>query len=144
LTDGHDGTDDRCVPPRYFTVEEANAALEHVRPLAEEMVKHRRALAAAGARWNDLAGKIAGNGGGLDRGELAGLQDAIEREQGEVARCARAIQAHGAQVKDFDTGLLDFPAQRDGEDVLLCWQLGEDRIGYWHGADDGFAGRQPL
>jgi hypothetical protein len=144
LTDGHDGTDDRCVPGRYFTVEEANAALEHVRPLAEEMVRHQRALAAAGARWNDLAAKIAGNGGGLDRGELAGLQDAIEREQGEVARCVRAIQVHGAEVKDFDTGLLDFPAQRDGQEVLLCWRLGEDRIEYWHGLEDGFAGRQPL
>jgi hypothetical protein len=133
-----------AVPGRYFTVEEANAALEQVRPLAESMVEHRRALAAAGARWNELAGKIAGNGGGLDRGELAGLQEAIEREQGEVAKCVRAIQQHGAEVKDYDTGLLDFPALRDGEDVLLCWQLGEERIEFWHGLEDGFAGRQPL
>jgi hypothetical protein len=133
-----------AVPGRHFTVEEANAALEQVRPLAESMVAHRRKLAAAGARWNELAGKIAGNGGGLDRGELAGLQETIEREQGEVARCVRAIQSHGAEVKDFDTGLLDFPALREGEEVLLCWQLGEERIEFWHGRDDGFAGRQPL
>ena len=65
------------VPGPYFTVDEANAALEHVRPLAESMVAHRKALAAAGERWNELAGKIAGNGGGLDRGELAGLQEKI-------------------------------------------------------------------
>jgi hypothetical protein len=132
------------VPGPYFTVDEANAALEHVRPLAESMVEHRRALAAVGSRWNELAGKIAGNGGGLDRGELAGLQQEIEREQGEVARCVRAIQAHGAQVKDVDTGLLDFAAQRDGIEIELCWQLGEERIEYWHGVDEGFAGRKPL
>ena len=133
-----------AVPGPYFTVEEANAALEQVRPLAESMVAHRNALAAAGVRWNELAGQIAGNGGGLDRGELASLQETIEREQGEVARCVRAIQSHGAQVKDVDTGLLDFPSRRDDTDIELCWQVGEDRIEYWHGVDEGFAGRKPL
>lgn len=133
-----------AVPGPYFTVDEANAALEHVRPLAESMVAHRKALAGAGARWNELAGKIAGNGGGLERSELAGLQGEIEREQGEVARCIRAIQAHGAQVKDIDTGLLDFAAQRDGMEIELCWQVGEERIEYWHGVDEGFAGRKPI
>ena len=133
-----------AVPGPYFTVDEANAALEHVRPLAESMVAHRQALAGAGERWNELAGKIAGNGGGLDRGELAGLQEKIEREQGEVARCIRAIQSHGGQVKDVDTGLLDFPSHRDGVEIELCWQVGEERIEYWHGVEEGFAGRKPL
>jgi hypothetical protein len=54
------------------------------------------------------------------------------------------IGEHGAEVKDLDEGLIDFPALRRGETVLLCWQLGEDRIGYWHTVEDGFAGRQPL
>jgi hypothetical protein len=133
-----------AVPGPYFTVDEANAALEQVRPLAESMVAHRKALAAVGERWNELAGMIAGNGGGLDRGELAGLQEKIEREQGEVARCIRAIQSHGAQVKDVDTGLLDFASQRDGAEIELCWQVGEERIEYWHGVEEGFAGRKPL
>jgi len=133
-----------AVPGPYFTVDEANAVLEQVRPLAESMVAHRKALAAVGERWNELAGKIAGNGGGLDRGELAGLQEKIEREQGEVARCIRAIQSHGAQVKDVDTGLLDFASQRDGMEIELCWQVGEERIEYWHGVAEGFAGRKPL
>ena len=133
-----------AVPGPYFTVDEANAVLEQVRPLAESMVAHRKALAAVGERWNELAGKIAGNGGGLDRGELAGLQEKIEREQGEVARCIRAIQSHGAQVKDVDTGLLDFASQRDGMEIELCWQVGEERIEYWHSVAEGFAGRKPL
>ena len=61
-----------------------------------------------------------------------------------MARCIRAIQSHGAQVKDVDTGLLDFLSERDGMEIELCWQLGEERIEYWHGLEDGFAGRQPL
>ena len=50
----------------------------------------------------------------------------------------------GIQVKDVDRGLIDFPAVIDGQDALLCWQLGEPRIAYWHTPEDGFAGRRPL
>ena len=52
------------------------------------------------------------------------------------------IVEHGAQVKDIDEGLIDFPALRGGETVLLCWKLGEDEIRYWHTVEDGFAGRR--
>jgi hypothetical protein len=47
-------------------------------------------------------------------------------------------------VKDPRIALLDFPALREGEPVLLCWRLGEDEIGWWHGLDEGYAGRKPL
>jgi hypothetical protein len=58
-----------------------------------------------------------------------------------VARLERL----GVIVKDADRGLVDFPALREsGEEVLLCWQVGEDEIGYWHGLEEGFAGRKPL
>jgi hypothetical protein len=54
------------------------------------------------------------------------------------------IDAIGVQVKDLDTGLLDFPTRVDGELVLLCWRRGETRIEYWHTVEAGFRGRQPL
>ena len=54
------------------------------------------------------------------------------------------IVEHGAEVKDLDEGLIDFPALRGGETVLLCWKLGEGEIEYWHRVEDGFAGRRPL
>ncbi len=129
---------------RYFSVDEANGALARVRPLVEELVEHRGRLRELGARWNELASRIAGNGGGLERTELSELGDAIDREREAVERVGNAIAAHGAQVKDLDIGLVDFPALRDGEEVLLCWQLGEDEIGFWHTVEDGFAGRRPL
>jgi hypothetical protein len=47
-------------------------------------------------------------------------------------------------VKDLDAGLVDFPSVRDGEDVLLCWQLGEDVVAFWHRYEDGYAGRRPI
>ena len=54
------------------------------------------------------------------------------------------IDAIGVQVKDLNTGLLDFPCKIDGEIVLLCWKLGEKEITHWHTVESGFSGRQPL
>ena len=129
---------------RHFTVEEANELLAEVRPLAEEMVRRRRALAAAWQRRGELAAAIEGNGGGVRPQELAELEASIGTESEELARCLDAIHELGAVVKDIDRGLVDFPALRDGEDVLLCWQLGENEIRYWHGTEEGFAGRKEL
>ena len=57
---------------------------------------------------------------------------------------AERLERLGVLVKDLDRGLVDFPALRDGEEVLLCWQVGEDEVAFWHGVDEGFAGRKPL
>jgi hypothetical protein len=132
------------VPPRYFTPEEANRALEEVRPLTEELVEHQRALVVAQQKRAELAERIAGNGGGIPPSELAEATEELEQEAAELARCLEEITALGGQVKDLDEGLVDFPARRGGEVVLLCWKLGEDQVGHWHGADEGFAGRKPL
>jgi hypothetical protein len=132
------------VPPRYFTPEEANAALEEVRPLAARLVEHRRALAAAQARRAALAEQIAGNGGGIPPSELAEAAADVEREATGVAACLSGILEVGGIVKDADSGLVDFPALRGDEEVLLCWQLGEDEVGHWHGSEEGYAGRRPL
>jgi hypothetical protein len=108
------------------------------------MVERRRALAEAAESRAQLAGRIAGNGGGLQPQDLIDVHEAIEREATAVARLVETIQSHGVLVKDLDRGLLDFPARRGDEDVLLCWCVGEDEIGYWHGTEEGFAGRKPL
>ena len=130
--------------PRRFTPEEANEALEAVRPLVEQMVGHRRALAEAQERQAAIAQRIAGNGGGMQPSELAEARAGAERAARAVMRCVEKIHAIGAQVKDLDRGLVDFPAQRGDREVLLCWLLGEDEVGYWHGLDEGFAGRRSL
>jgi hypothetical protein len=132
------------VSQRYFTAEEANDALEDVRPLTEELVEHRRSLVELQELQSSLTERIAGNGGNVEPRELQDLQERLDEEVAGIARCVAQIHEAGALVKDLDEGLVDFPAQREGEDVLLCWRLGEDEIGYWHGLEEGFSGRKPL
>ena len=129
---------------RHFTPEEANAALEQVRPLVEKLVGHRRDHVAALARQEELEERIRGNGGGIPPSTLAEAAEEVEREARALAKAIDEIDEHGAQVKDLDEGLIDFPALRGGETVLLCWKLDEDEIRYWHTVEDGFAGRRPL
>jgi hypothetical protein len=129
---------------RHFTPEEANAELEHVRPLVEQLVALRGEHAEALERQEVLEGKIRGNGGGIPPAELASATAEVDGLARRLARLVDEIGTHGAEVKDLETGLIDFPALRHGETVLLCWQLGEDEIAWWHTVDDGFAGRRPL
>jgi hypothetical protein len=129
---------------RHFTPEEANAALEVVRPLVERMVEQRRAHVGALERQEELDGHIKGNGGGIPPATLAETAAEVDRIARELARTVDEINEAGAQVKDLDEGLIDFPARRHGETVFLCWKLGEDEIRYWHRVEDGFAGRQEL
>jgi len=132
------------MPERTFTPDEANAALSELRPLVEAMVAAKRALDEAQEQRDRVARRIAGNGGGIPPAELAAMEEAVQTAAAELASAIGKVQATGVLVKDLDSGLVDFPATRDGEDVLLCWQLGEDEVAFWHGLEDGYAGRQPL
>jgi hypothetical protein len=129
---------------RYFTAEEANEALDEVRPLTEELVEHRRGLAELQERQVALTARIAGNGGNVQPHEVQGVQERLDEALAGIARCVTRIHELGALVKDLDQGLVDFPAQRGEEEVLLCWRLGEEEIGFWHGLEEGFSGRRPL
>ena len=129
---------------RHFTPEEANALLTKVRPIAEALVAHRRSMAVTATRQARLVQRIAGNGGDFDPQEPRTLEEEFTREGEAVARCVEQLERFGVLVKDLDRGLVDFPALRGDEEVLLCWQVGEDEIAYWHGVDEGFAGRKPL
>jgi len=132
------------VAERVFTVEEANALLETVRPLAERMVADRRALARAMARHARIEGTMRGNSGGISPEEPSAAATTLCEEADAVARCLDQINRLGVVVKDLDTGLVDFPAVRGDEEIFLCWQVGEDEIRYWHGREEGFAGRKEL
>jgi hypothetical protein len=129
---------------RYFTPDEANEALRELRPLAEEMVALRRELVEAQAERASLGAQVGTNGGDLTPSDFADADERLEQAASELARCVERIQADGVLVKDLDRGLLDFPARREGEEILLCWHVGEDEIRFWHGTDEGFAGRKPL
>jgi hypothetical protein len=127
-----------------FTPAEANSALPEVRVAAERLVALRRRMHALDDEQRSLVTSIGGNGGGYAAGDLNAAQGALIALAEEAAACVEELAALGVQVKDLDSGLLDFPAVRNGEPVLLCWRVGEDHVGYWHGLEDGFAGRRPI
>jgi len=68
----------------------------------------------------------------------------LARAQLTIARCLRQIDHWGVILRDVETGLCDFPSEREGRLVYLCWRVREPRIAHWHEVDEGFAGRRPL
>jgi hypothetical protein len=132
------------VPERFFTPEEANEALSEVRPLAERMVVARRTLLEAQRRQAELVARVASNGGGLSPPDVSAVAAEVQQSSAELIAVVEELQELGVQVKDLDRGLVDFPCLHRGREVLLCWELGEDEVAYWHGAEEGYAGRKPL
>ena len=127
---------------RTFTPAEANSALAHVRPLAERMVAARERLRELAGEQHGVAELVAGNGSGYAVSDARTSDFAAAAA--DLEACLAELGAAGVQVRDPDTGLLDFPSVRDGEMVLLCWRLGEPAVEWWHGLDGGFAGRRAI
>ncbi|MGN6380916.1 MAG: DUF2203 domain-containing protein [Gaiellales bacterium] len=130
---------------RTFTLDEAQALLDaRVREMAERLVEDRAASRILESRWNAVVIAIGSNGGNLRKAEVQELRGQLEQSHRELRALLAELNELGVEVKDADRGLIDFPAVMDGQDVLLCWQVGEPRIGFWHTSDGGFAGRRPL
>jgi hypothetical protein len=133
------------VPEPKFTAAQAQALLDEViRALAERLVVLRADSEPMRRRWQQMVIAIGSNGGGLQKSEAESLRETLERAQGEATEILDEIRSHGVQVKDPDRGLLDFPTVIEGRPALLCWQVGEERIEFWHSEEDGFAGRRPI
>jgi hypothetical protein len=123
---------------KYFTIEEANHLIPQVKALIEQLRLGQRHLQRHRPTAEALAQKAAGNGGGSEAGTY--LSDYSRT----FARGLMQLQAMGILLKDLERGLIDFPHQREGREVYLCWRYGEERIDYWHETDSGYSGRQPL
>jgi hypothetical protein len=121
---------------RHYTVEQANAALPWV---AERLEGIRDALAVLEqpAQVDALAQLDSTGGGGYPGREAAAALLA-------VMRAATQLEALDIVLRDPRQGLVDFPSMRDGDEVYLCWRLDEERVGWWHEPEAGFAGRRPL
>jgi hypothetical protein len=76
--------------------------------------------------------------------DLVKVKSKREETAALIADAVEEIQRNGCLVKDIEEGLVDFPSMREGQEVYLCWKLGEKRIAWYHGIDEGFAGRKPL
>jgi hypothetical protein len=121
---------------RLFTREEANLLLPRLRPLLER-AQAVSAVLGDRERQRRLRSVTVGNGGGEAAREMMAEGD-------ELSRIVAEIRDLGVVVRDPTTGLVDFPAEIDGQPVFLCWRVDEDEVANWHDRDSGFAGRQPL
>jgi len=126
---------------RVFTVEEANRTLPLVSRIVEDIVRDY-------ARWKEKVDAFEVEVARTPRGETGSEALRLEQEAqvlaAEIERCVGELSELGIEFKGFDIGLVDFPGERDGRPVYLCWRLGEAQVDYWHDAETGFAGRQPL
>jgi len=123
--------------PSYFTLQEANATLISIRTWLDEIQTIRREILVHQPEIWSVMEKSAGNGGNPTLSRLVKSFDRLDA-------LIHNIQDTGVIIKDINTGLLDFPAIRDGREVYLCWKNGEGDIAYWHEIEDGFAGRQSI
>lgn len=130
---------------KYFTLDEAQSLLPVLEALLKRAIDAKRALEAIQEEIQALSRRIFLTGGlMLDVEQVRRRKAALDTHMQEARDSLAEIEAIGVQVKDLDTGLLDFPCLLDGETVLLCWKMGEERIEFWHTLDAGFRGRQPV
>ena len=130
---------------KLFKLDEAQALVPVLESLLKRAIDAKQAAEEINSQLQQLSQRIFMSGGmhvdvvrvGRQRTEMdAHIQrakDAIEE-----------IDAIGVQVKDLDTGLLDFPCKLDDDIILLCWKMGEAKITHWHTVESGFRGRQPV
>ncbi|PWT92094.1 MAG: DUF2203 domain-containing protein [Proteobacteria bacterium] len=129
---------------KYFTVAEANAAL----PLVRAIVRDITALAADLKERQERLARVQvpehRHMGEAYREELQQVEAESERDQERMHEYVRELHHLGVELKDFVTGLVDFPCWMEGREVYLCWRQGETQVAYWHELDAGFVGRQKL
>jgi hypothetical protein len=122
---------------RYFSVEEANDLLPELRRLLAGVREVRHSLVVEWERAQPVLKAAGTNGGGK---EASGYVSDLTR----LNALLQDLTRRGVIIKDFDRGLVDFPHWRDGREVLLCWELAEDRVRFWHDLESGYAGREPI
>lgn len=130
---------------RTFTLDEAQMLLPVLKSLLERAIEGKQQLQEFEEEFERFSSRIFLNGGTLvDIPAFLARKKEREKVLQRVKDAVAEIDSIGVQVKDLDIGLLDFPCVVDGETILLCWKLGEDRITHWHGLEEGFKGRKPI
>lgn len=119
---------------RTFSVADANAELIQLRERLPRLRQARLGLIASTERITEA---VASDGGGVAGSDWFRHQETLRTE-------VEYLADRGILLRDPETGLIDFPAERDGEQVFLCWRLGEGDVEYYHGVHSGFSGRKPL
>ena len=131
----------------YFTVEEASRRLPLVKVIVQDIVDLYCDIHERRERLNrirQLPGASHRNEDSLYSEELRQTETEIEKDIERLEAFVDELRELGGELKDFQTGLVDFLTRVDGREVYLCWRLGEDEIEFWHELDAGVSGRQSL
>jgi len=118
---------------RRFTLEQANRTLPLVRRIVSDIVKSHERVTALQVASVSATGK-----------DQPAAQAELDRGVEQLQNYVDELAGIGCQLKDYQTGLIDFLGRHEGRDVCLCWKLGEEKIAYWHELSAGFAGRAPI
>ena len=130
---------------KTFTLDEAQSLLPLMESLLKRAIEGKQAAQQVETRLAELGRRIYLAGGmRVNVAEAGRMRTEIDGHLQRVKESIAEIDAIGVQVKDVDTGLLDFPCRVDDQVVLLCWRMGEAAIEHWHTVEDGFKGRRPL
>jgi hypothetical protein len=130
---------------KTFTFDEAQSLLPVLESLLKRAIESKQAAEKVEADLSALSQRIYVSGGmRVDVGKVAKQRAEIETHTQRMRETVAEIDSIGVQVKDLETGLLDFPFRLDDDIVLLCWRLGETTIEHWHTVEAGFQGRQPV
>lgn len=130
---------------KYFTIEEANATLPLLRAVLRDVTELAHDLRRRHPRIMQLqqlldAKKI----NKAETAELDQLKEEFGRDQEHMHEYEDELKKLHVELKDYFTGLIDFPCWMDDREVYLCWKLDEPEVAHWHELDSGFAGRQKL
>ncbi len=132
MTDTHNAA---TTSTKHFTVDEANAALPLVNRIVRDIVEQYRQVMAYHAQLQESD---------LPEQEKDSLESARSQATDKLNNLANELADVGCELKDWESGLVDFPARLDRRDVYLCWKLGEDQITHWHEVYAGFSGREAI
>lgn len=131
--------------PRYFTLPEAERLIPRIEPLLHQAIFQKSEYQKADHELKESLSRIRISGGArVDRTAYLAIRARRDTGAAALQGILEQIEQAGALVKDLDIGLIDFLCLYQGREVCLCWKLGEDRIGFWHGAEEGFRGRKPI
>ena len=121
---------------KHYTRAEANALVPHLRLWLKRVVQLRDELAKSEKRLDSMLAPGRDLGGPTVNASVRTLAD--------MKDVLMEFHRREIQIKDLDRGLVDFPALMDGKEVFLCWEEGEEEVGFWHDLDAGYQGREPL
>jgi hypothetical protein len=131
--------------PQYFTLSESEKLLPIVERALRDAIFHKAEYQKASQELEESSQRIRMSGGSqVNRGEILSTRERRQNSALALKEALDQIEQTGALVKDLDTGLIDFLTRYHEREVCLCWRLGEDRIRFWHGTDEGFRGRKPI